>query len=84
MMILKVKNKKMLKKSEIFFFLSLSLFDTGFSSNNFYLKYKSRYKNLSLVTANTKSLNLKLKLSRFDIKNMTNNGFLIGYYRALW
>ncbi len=81
-------NKKMLTKNrstnaEIFFFVCSALIDTGLTSKINYLVLKRRFFYLAILSTNTKSINLKLKMSRFDVKKGNNSGTLTGFYRAL-
>ena len=77
-------NYKTLIETEIFFTLSKLLINTGFSSNINYLLLKKQFHYFAVLNNNTKSLNLKLKMSKFNIKKTNNSGLLTGYYRGVW
>ena len=68
---------------EIFFFVCSALIDTGLTSKVNYLVLKRRFFYLAILSTNTKSINVKLKMSRFDVKKGNNSGTLTGFYRAL-
>lgn len=61
-----------------------ALSDTGYTSRTTYLDLKRRFQNFYLVTKNTKSINIKIKLSRFQFKLFNNTTILNGFYRAIW
>jgi hypothetical protein len=82
-MMTKFYYNKILTKTEIFFTLSISLIDTGFSSNIAYLLLKKQFYYIAVYNQNTKSFNVRLKMSKFDIKKTNNSGLLTGFYRAV-
>jgi hypothetical protein len=73
-----------IQQSEILFFICSFLLDIGFTYKTSYLLVKRKFFRLSFLAANSKSTNLQLKMSRFDLKNKNNAGSLVGYYRAVW
>ncbi len=80
----KLYNKQKHTKAEMFFFICNILADVGFSSKTNYLLFKRKFYRLSLLTKNTKVINTKLKMTRFNLKNGNNSGSLSGFYRAIW
>jgi len=75
-----IKNKI---NTEVFSCISLFLVDVGFTSRTTYIMLKRRLFHFSLITGNSKSVNLKLKVSRFNVKKNINSGLLVGFYRAV-
>jgi hypothetical protein len=80
-MVSKTFNIDFLKK-EILYYTLFIVDNTNFSSQTNYLIFKSKYSRLNLV-CNTKSVNLKLKISKFKFKKMNNQGLINGFYRAV-
>jgi len=80
----KIMTKNRSANAEIFFFVCSALIDTGLTSKVNYLVLKRRFFYLAILSTNTKSINVKLKMSRFDVKKGNNSGTLTGFYRALW
>jgi len=76
--------KKNLIKKEIFYFISTTLRDIGFSSRTTYILLKRQYSCYNLLSTNTKSVNLKLKITRSKFKIANNLATLNGFYRAIW
>ena len=84
-------NNKLLnqiEKNEIFYLICSNFCDIGFkpfnSNNAAFFLIKRRFFNFFLFTTNTKSINVKLKMNRFDFKYGNNFGHLTGFYRAVW
>ena len=77
-----VKTKNAIDK-EMFFFVCSFLSDVGFSSRLNYILLKRQFFRFSLLNGNTKSINLKLKMSRSNFKKSINSGNLINFYRAV-
>jgi hypothetical protein len=76
-------NKKHATNKEMFFFICSALQDTGFSSNIDYILLKRRFHRFFVLSSNTKSINLKLKLCRSNFKRANNYAVLSGFYRAI-
>jgi hypothetical protein len=80
----KCLNKKTSIQQEGFFLVSSNIFDVGFSQKIKYLRFKTSYYRFFVLSKNTKSINLKLKLSRSVFKTANNLANLNGFYRAKW
>jgi len=76
-------NQQNYYNNENYTFICSFLIDIGFSTKIKYLFFKRRFLQFSLLTKSTKSINLRLKLSRFEIKKINNLGSLTGFYRAI-
>jgi hypothetical protein len=76
--------KKNLTKKEISFFISTTIRDVGFSSQTEYILLKRQYNCFNLLSTNTKSVNLKIKITRSKFKTASNLATLNGFYRAIW
>jgi len=79
----KSENKKIVLKREVFFLTSSLLRDVGFSSRVDYLFFLRRFRQPLFLSNNTKSLSLKLKMSKFLFKSANNSSKLTGFYRAV-
>jgi hypothetical protein len=71
-------------KNEIFSKVCSILTETGFSSNLRYILFKKKLSGFFVINSNSKTFNLKLKLTKSNYKMLNNAGQLVGYYRALW
>jgi hypothetical protein len=76
--------KKSLTKKEIFYFIGATVRDVGFSSQTEYILLKRQYNCFNLLSTNTKSVNLKIKITRSKFKIANNLAALNGFYRAIW
>jgi hypothetical protein len=77
------KTKNSVIKEETLLRVYSILTDAGFSSQTTYNLFKLKYCRLYLRSGSTKSVNMKLKLSRFKFKSGNNLGILNGFYRAV-
>jgi hypothetical protein len=75
-------SKDFLKK-DILSSTFLILDNTSFSHQTDYVSFKTKYSRLNVIR-NTRSLNLKLKISKSKFKKLNNLGVLNGFYRAMW
>ena len=73
-----------IEKSEIFHLICSNLNDIGFTNNINYFLFRRRFFRFFLLTVNTKAINKKFKMTRFDLKYGSNSGYLTGFYRAIW
>jgi hypothetical protein len=79
----KLANKKYAINKEMFFFICSAFKDTGFSSRTNFILLKRRFHRFFTLSSNTKSINLKLKMSRSNFKRANNSAVLNGFYRAI-
>jgi hypothetical protein len=87
-MTLKIFDKKLVGKNyttnkEMFYFICSALKDTGFSSQTNFILLKRRFHRFFILSSNTKSISLKLKMSRSHFKRANNSAVLNGFYRAV-
>jgi hypothetical protein len=80
----KYATKRVTENKEMFFFICSFLQDAGFSSQINLFLWKRRFYRFFTASSNTKSINLKIKLSRSNFKKANNLGVLCGFYRAIW
>jgi hypothetical protein len=79
----KLVGRKRTTNKEMFFFICSALKDTGFSSHTNFILLKRRFHRFFTLSSNTKSINLKLKMSRSNFKRANNSAVLNGFYRAV-
>lgn len=79
----KFLEKKNPFNADIFLRISSSFVELGFSSRINYMFFKRKFYRYSLLTTNTKSMNLKFRLTRFNVKHLNNSAVLPGFYRAV-
>jgi hypothetical protein len=81
-MIIKKPNYTLMLKKEIFGTICDVFIEAGFSKRKAYLMLKRQFYRSYILTKNTKSVNLKLKFSRYRFKILNNTTALNGFYYA--
>ena len=69
-------------KKEIFSVICSILIEGGFSKRKTYIMLKRKFFRSYVLAQNIKSVNLKLKLSRYRFKVLNNTTTLNGFYYA--
>jgi hypothetical protein len=82
-MMIQFNKYKKQKQAEIFCFIVNSLLDCGFVPQTKILVLQRQYYQTIVLAKNIKSINLKLKMSRFNAKQANNLTLLTGFYRSV-
>jgi len=83
--------RKKFQQNEIFFKTCSILKQSKYSSNLDYFLFKRRFsnifftnlKNRCIYSGLTRSVNVKLKMARFNFSSKVNSGFIPGFYRSI-